>query len=228
MTKGNLKDADVYTIIKDRIQFLEVRPGTSIKENELSKELNCSRTPIREALIRLSDERLVNIFPQRGTYVSLIDFELANEIAYMRHLLDLDICLNLCRQKIDLSDDVAEIMLLMDLSIKRESIVDYIRLDNQFHELIFKKAKHEMIWRIIDNSRAHYNRILVLDFKRQGSMNKSFNDHTDIIEYIKNGAEESLVTILKKHHDIVNTEEREIEIRNSFPEYFPSQLSNET
>lgn len=59
---------DVYQTLKNAIQYLALMPGSTINEQELASELGVSRTPIREALIRLSSETLIDIYPQKGTY----------------------------------------------------------------------------------------------------------------------------------------------------------------
>ena len=64
---------EVLRILRDRILYLELKPGASISDMELAEELEVSRTPIREALLLLSQEHLVNIYPQSGTFVAPID-----------------------------------------------------------------------------------------------------------------------------------------------------------
>ncbi len=214
---------DVYDSLKDAIQYLELMPGSIIHENELVEKLGVSRTPIREALIRLSSEYLVNIYPQRGTYVSTIDFHLAHEIAYMRHLLDTEVCLDLCRQHTRLQDAVEERMFFMQQAVKRCDVVGYIKNDNAFHNAIFAVAGHEMIWEIISNSRAHYNRMLTLDLQRPGVMEKSYQEHLDIVSAIESGDEKALTAILDRHHDHQDMQTREKEIRAMFPAYFENE-----
>lgn len=211
---------EVYTSLKDAIQYLELMPGSMIHENELVEKLGVSRTPIREALIRLASEYLVDIYPQRGTYISTIDFHLAYEVAYMRHILDRDVCLSLCRKKVSLHEAVDEKMYFMSQAVKHKDVVGYIKNDNAFHNAIFAVAGHEMIWEIISNSRAHYNRMLVLDLKRPGILEKSFQEHQDIVRTIAEGNEDELSTIMDRHHDHRDMPEREQEIRAMFPEYF--------
>ena len=211
---------EVYTLLKDAIQYLEFMPGSIIHENELIKKIGVSRTPIREALIRLASEYLVDIYPQRGTYVSTIDFHLAYKVAYMRHILDREVCMTLCRERVSLRDAVDEKLYFMSQAIKRRDVVGYIKNDNAFHNAIFAVAGHELMWEIISNSRAHYNRMLVLDLKRPGMLEKSFQEHQDIIETIEQGKEDALADILDRHHDYREMPEREHEIRAMFPEYF--------
>lgn len=211
---------EVYDFLKDAIQYLEFMPGSMIHENELAEKMGVSRTPIREALIRLSNEYLVNIYPQRGTYVSTIDFHLAHEIAYMRHVLDTKVCMALCRRRVPLRDAVDERLYFMSQAIKRQDVVGYIKNDNAFHHAIFAVAGHEMIWEIISNSRAHYNRMLTLDLQRPGVMEKSFQEHRDIVATIARGDEEALTQILDRHHDHRDIQERANAIRAMFPAYF--------
>ena len=72
MTGSSRIKVDIYGILKEKIQFLEMKPGERIIEAELSEQYGVSRTPVREALKRLEEEGFVDIYPQRGTYVFII------------------------------------------------------------------------------------------------------------------------------------------------------------
>lgn len=213
------KKIDVYNTLKNAIQFLELKPGSAINEAELVTEMGVSRTPIREALIRLSDEFLIDIFPQRGTYVSKIDLSLAKEMAYMRHIIESDICLGLCKKKADIQSLVAENLHSMDYAVKNKEIMGYIKLDDEFHRLLFSYDNHEAIWNIIANSRMHYIRFLMLDMMFPHSLEESYKDHQKIIDYIKNGEAEKLLQVLDTHHDH-NNMKRESQIIEKYSEFF--------
>lgn len=215
----NANKLNVYHTIKNAIQFLELKPGTQIIEADLSAELGVSRTPIREALMRLSDELLVEIYPQRGTYVSKIDLSLSKEMAYMRHVLETEIFLKLCEDKPNLEDVVEDKLYLMSLALKRQDTIEYIRNDAEFHRAIFSYANHEMIWNIISNTRAHYVRTLVLDMSLPNSLKKSYQAHKKIIKCIQNGEKEALVEILEEHHDY-NINPMDEKIKAMYPDYF--------
>lgn len=210
-----------YNMLKDAVQYLELMPGSVLVESELIQNMNLGRTPIREALIRLSEEMLVNIFPQSGTYVAPISFELAREVAYMRHLLDRDVCLTLCARKTKLQEHLDEQLYFMRSAIKRGDVAEYIRQDNALHGVIFRLAGHESIWTIISNSRAHYNRVLMLDLQGEGKLEYSFQEHQDMINCIESGNRKDLDKILAHHHDHNPTREFEFEIRQKYPQYFP-------
>ena len=79
---------DVDEGLKENIMSLELKPGELLSEVELSEKLNISRTPIREVLMRLKNEHLIEVKPQSGTYVSLIDLDLIEEAIFMRFALE--------------------------------------------------------------------------------------------------------------------------------------------
>lgn len=216
---GRTKKTDVYRALKDFIQFLEFKPGNAINEAELASQLGVSRTPIREALIRLSDEMLVDIFPQRGTYVSKIDLNLVKEMAYMRHVLETDICVNLCEKKADVRKLVDRNLYSMQYAVKSQDIVGYIKLDHEFHRLLFSYDNHEIIWDIISNTRMHYIRFLMLDMGLPNSLEESYQEHVSIVEHINTGDKEKLIQILDTHHDH-NQMKREAQIKQNYSEYF--------
>ena len=75
-------------VLLHNIITLELAPGSAVSENELSQILKLSRTPVREALIELSKMGLVDIQPQRGSYIAKIDYELVEESRFMRLVLE--------------------------------------------------------------------------------------------------------------------------------------------
>src|SRR5699024_9920454 len=74
--------------LKDNIIHLELKPGSMVSENELAAQMGLSRTPVREALMELSKVRLVDVYPQRGSAVALIDYDPVEEARFMRSVLE--------------------------------------------------------------------------------------------------------------------------------------------
>src|SRR3712207_9328331 len=74
----------VYTELRRRVVSLELPPGTPLSENELAAALGVSRTPVRESLILLSQEGLVQVFPKVGSFVSRVDPELVADAQSIR------------------------------------------------------------------------------------------------------------------------------------------------
>ena len=98
--------------LRENIIQLELAPGSMVSENELAGELGLSRTPVREALMELSKVRLVEVYPQRGSAVSLIDYEMVEEACFMRRVLECAVVKEACKMiapedKVELEDNVA-------------------------------------------------------------------------------------------------------------------------
>ena len=75
-------------MLKENIVRLELEPGSSISDREVAARLSLSRTPVREALLELAKSRVVDIYPQRGSVVSLIDYDLVEEAYFVRKVLE--------------------------------------------------------------------------------------------------------------------------------------------
>src|SRR5580692_8890140 len=88
LTRGLPLHQQVYEVIRDWIVTMTLEPGQALSEKDLSDRLSVSRTPVREALIRLSDDGFVDIFPQRGTFVSYIDVDKLDEAGFIRKAVE--------------------------------------------------------------------------------------------------------------------------------------------
>ena len=84
LNREKLIGPQIYQFLLNAIVTVHLSPGIGLKEKEVIKRLGVSRTPIREALLRLEDEGLVQIFPQSGTYVSKIKIEAVLESKFIR------------------------------------------------------------------------------------------------------------------------------------------------
>jgi DNA-binding GntR family transcriptional regulator len=73
--EGTSLAEEAYAVIRSKIITLELEPGSLISEATLMAKLNLGRTPIREALRLLANEKLVEVFPRRGMFVSNVDVE---------------------------------------------------------------------------------------------------------------------------------------------------------
>ena len=138
LDKENGKDY-VYRVLKDNIMCLELKPGELLSESDLAKKLNVSRTPIREVLIKLKAEKLIEVKPQAGTYVSLIDWNLIEEAIFIRYNLEKEALKEACE---NFSDDILmemEKCLFAQKLIaqKGDNLLEFHNLDKEYHRLLF-------------------------------------------------------------------------------------------
>ncbi len=188
LDKENGKDY-VYRVLKDNIMCLELKPGELLSESDLAKKLNVSRTPIREVLIKLKAEKLIEVKPQAGTYVSLIDWNLIEEAIFIRYNLEKEALKEACE---NFSDDILmemEKCLFAQKLIaqKGDNLLEFHNLDKEYHRLLFVGINKSNVWESICNISTHYNRMRLL---AEMKLNKEFlvDQHITYLDIIKNKA----------------------------------------
>ncbi|EPZ54229.1 bacterial regulatory s, gntR family protein [[Clostridium] sordellii ATCC 9714] len=137
-----------YRVLKDNIMSLNLKPGELLSESNLSEKLKISRTPIREILMKLKNEHLIEVKPQAGTYVSLIDMDLISEAIFMRSVLEKEVLIEACNKFpeelfIELEKNLFAQKLVVDKPGKE---IEFHDLDKNFHKLIFLGCNKANIW----------------------------------------------------------------------------------
>lgn len=202
LMRGSLSKQDVLNTLRNRILYLEYTPGTQILDTEIAQELSVSRTPVREALLLLKDEKLVNIFPQSGTIVAPIDMNMTREINYMRHILESDVFMSLCGNA-ECIKATSHAMALQELAVKEGNPRDYVLNDHLFHYNLFHLAGHGLAWQSFEKIYRYTIRFHVLDFFHSKDVFKtSLKEHQEIIDCMARGDRRGLTDVLVEHHDI--------------------------
>lgn len=150
----------LYDQLRSQIINLKLPPGATISKNSLAAEFGVSPTPVREALLRLAEEGLVDIFPQSRTMVSLIDVQHAREVHFLRLSVEIEV-MRVLIKTID-AEGLAELRAWVDRQVtelKSGSQTAFKQADNRFHEAMFRMAGVEGLVRLLESQRGHYDRI---------------------------------------------------------------------
>ena len=223
---------NIYNEILDKIQYCEWTPGMLISETKLSELFGISRTPIREALSALAQNGFVDIIPQRGSYVSLIDLKRIRDILFLRYHLELPILEELIQKNLTLPLSVEKLVLLMNFEISNENWKEAVNIDYMIHEELVKLSGHNHIWNIIKAELPHYTRFRFFEpyhneFK--GAVPRSLSEHSALLEAIQLGDIDKLHDAMKSHYDYTFELRKEYNINriNLHPDYFiPDQLNS--
>lgn len=204
--------------IKENIISLDLEPGASISENEIANFLGVSRTPVRESIQELSKASVIEIYPQRGSYVALIDPDLVEEARFLRRVLDEAVIEEACRMTNNM-DIIAmeENVSLQEFYLKSPAPEKIYVLDNEFHKLIYTAAKKETLHVMRSNIMLHFDRVRSLSMKAVKDT-KIVSDHRQMLEAIKSRDTETARQLVDKHLDRYNIDEAEI--RAQYPQYF--------
>ena len=104
--RENTSKQKVLEELTNRIQYLKLKPGEMVNENQLAEELGVSRTPIREALLLLARENFISIVPNKGTYVSKVDLKRVKEMLYFRNIVERKILTEFAESKPKMGEEV--------------------------------------------------------------------------------------------------------------------------
>jgi DNA-binding GntR family transcriptional regulator len=208
-------------VLMDNIIRLELKPGSAVSENELSVQMELSRTPVREALIELNKLGLVDIFPKRGSYITKIDYDLIEEARFMRLTLEVAVMRLLCENGITdeyirkMSDNLS----LYKEILQEEDYASLLELDNEFHRLIFEAANKMRTYEVVHKQMVHFDRLRALSL--QTSLGRTtLNDHENILYALKKKDAE-LAELVMTQHLTRHRMERE-ELVKLYPDYFVS------
>ena len=178
----SLKDK-AYQNIKFEITIGNFKPGLFLTEEKLSKSMNMSRGPIREALNRLEKEGFVSIIPRRGTMVSNITAQEVKDISKIRELLEpltaKESFLRISRLK--LKEIKQEFIILLSKPENKENKMRFFVLDERFHKLLYEKCGNKKLIDILVDFEDHKNWFINL-FLKNYSFKESIKEHLSIIE----------------------------------------------
>ena len=205
-------------VLKGNIISLQLQPGTAISENELASEIGISRTPVREAIIELAKAYLIEIYPQRGSFVSLIDPKMVEEARFLRRVMDTAVIEELCEtcdeEGIRLLEENVE---LQEYYLSKDMTDKIFDLDNKFHRDIYVVAKKDIIYDIHSTLMIHFDRVRnlsVVTVKNYGIV----GEHRAMVEAIKAKDKEEASKLVAQHLNHYHVDEKEIKSRR--PEFF--------
>lgn len=207
-----------FRVIRDNIISLELKPGTMISEQDLAYELDLSRTPVHEALQELSKTKIVEIFPQKGSLVSLINLELVNEAVFVRATLESAITEEAC--KIASEEDLkylTENVELQEFLLKQNNIDKFMEMDNLFHQKMYEITNKMQCYYMVKSMNIHHDRFRAL---RVHGADRSpiLEMHKQILKAIKERNAEEARVLTEEH--INRTKLDAAEIQKKYPEYF--------
>ncbi len=205
-------------MLKENIVRLELEPGSSISDREVAAQLSLSRTPVREALLELAKSRVVDIYPQRGSVVSLIDYDLVEEAYFVRKVLETAVVELVCEKAADsLPEDLEDNVKLQRFYQQERNTEKLMELDDEFHRLIFKAAGKMQAYEMMKGMMVHFDRVrnMALGTIKDRSL---VEDHEKILKAVRSHDKESARALMEKHLSRYQVDEEEV--RRRYPGYF--------
>lgn len=174
----------VFDALQQRILTLDLPPRIKISEAEVAKTMGVSRQPVREAFKRLAKLGFLQIRPQSSTTVSLISEDAVLRARFIRTALEVKTCRTACEMLT--SDGRAVLAGLIEqqrTAIKQNDRTRFHALDEAFHREICNIAGVEFVWQVIQESKAHMDRIRMLSLNTS-SQKHALEEHVKLFEAI--------------------------------------------
>lgn len=209
----------IYNDLRGRIVELSLPPGTVISKKQLAEEFGVSQTPVREALILLEEEGLVDIFPQSRTAVSFIDVQSAREAHFLRRSVEVEIARGLSAGIS--GEQIAELRGLVERQasdLRRGDFSAFTLSDNRFHQRLYEMAGVGGLWSLIHARRAHLDRLRHLHLPAKGKATSIMREHRAIIDAIAGHDPDAAEQAVREH--LKGTVSATGDMRAHFPEYF--------
>ncbi len=206
-------------VLRSNILTLELPPGHIVSENELSSALQLSRTPVREALIELSRCQLVEVRPQKGSYVSKIDYDLVEESRFLRCVVESEV-FRLAAQRSLPADFFREMQANTEKLKEAYALSDNeeaLRLDNAFHEMVYRAAGKSWTFGIIKEQMIHFDRLRSLNIQVDDPEN-TIRDHEELQYALEKQDQELCAFLLNRHlnrYQLIKAA-----LLERFPDYF--------
>ena len=209
----------VYEVLRYNILNLTLKPGEQLSEVQLTKMLQVSRTPIREAIIRLVSDDLLRISPQVGTFVTKISTKEMVDATFVREMIET----NILKIAIDLMSssyiqDIENILVKQKETIQSLDVITHLELDQEFHHVFFRVVGNYTAWSVVKKLYESTQRERLLFLMTDNlQLEYVYNSHVELLEYVKKRDIDRAVQLMHDHiYKFANLAE---EMKKKYPHY---------
>jgi GntR family transcriptional regulator, rspAB operon transcriptional repressor len=214
--------ATIYDSLREELVSLHRKPGEPLSEKEIAAGYAVSRTPVREAILRLADEGLIDIFPQSGTFVSRIPIAALPEALVIRKALE-ETMARLAAERAT-SRQIQE----LEAGIRRQRELGamgnqdaFHGADEDFHALLAMIAGYPGVWRLVQQVKLQVDRFRRLTLPQRGRMRRVVREHAGIAVAIKQHNPQEAARRMASHLDALLVDLKNLQ--NVNPEYFSTE-----
>ncbi len=200
MIKKGVRE-QVYEQMKEEIISLKLEPGTMVSENELAVHFGVSRMPVHDSLLALSQNHLIDIYPQRGSLISLIDLKWVDEARFIRQTLETAVTLELFGEITQ--EQIGQ--LKQSIEIQKDymgngRLSEFVQEDTRFHKMLYLFAKREESYRIVSDIMVHFDRIRTMTVNAQPHQSL-VQEHEEWVNVIQEKDSKTAAALIASHLD---------------------------
>jgi DNA-binding GntR family transcriptional regulator len=198
--KKRLLREHVYVSIKSAIIGGEFEPGRRLIEEKLADDMKTSRTPVREAIQKLEKEGLIYRLPRGGFAVKGVTEEEVEEVFGLRGILE-GYAGFLATARMDDAElkSLEDIIALEETCLQDMNVEEFIRLDGEFHDVVYKAAKNNRLYNLLHDLRDYIYRYRVIIMRYQRKPQLAVQDHKEMVASIRSRNAKQVEKLVRKH-----------------------------
>ena len=190
----------VTRALRHAIVTMRIKPGEMLSEQEIADRLRVSRSPVREAFIKLGEAGLVRILPQRGTLVVKISQRSVEDARFIREAVECAVA----REAAGIRDPAALARLADSLTRQRRAarakdVQGFFALDEEFHQILAEAAGRPAAWRAIEDAKPQMDRVRYLSMEDATPLAVLVHQHAAIVAAVKVGDAAAAVAAMRAH-----------------------------
>src|SRR5690606_7765572 len=173
----------LYRILRERIISADLMPGSRISEAEIASSYSLSRQPVREAFIKLAEDGLLEVRPQRGTYVRKISAAAVTDVRFVREAIEADIVRLVAEQADSALVKELQAQIREQQELPETEASRFMTLDERFHRTLAEAAGKAYAWKVIEQVKGQMDRVRYLS-ALQFPKRDHVAQHTEIVKAI--------------------------------------------
>jgi DNA-binding GntR family transcriptional regulator len=190
----------IFEELRRAIISMELKPGQNLSEKEIADQIGVSRQPVREAFIKLREAGLVEVLPQRGTYVVGISIKQVLEARFIRESLEIGLIMDTVgRTNPEFEARMAYIMARQRAEAEASNWTGFLKWDDVFHKAFADYTGRERAWKVIEAEKVQMDRVRHLTYSGQSRMERLLRQHQAILDSVIAGDKERTEKAVREH-----------------------------
>jgi len=189
----------IHAQLRQDIVTLRLRPGERLSENELALRFGTSRAPVREALIRLGEEGLIEVLPQRGSFVTCISLGAMQRARFVREALEVAIVRRAAERGLSAKAMERIGATLAEQEQARDDAERFTLADDAFHRAIADDVGIAHLWAVLEREKAQLDRVRFLSLPNVTPVDALIAQHKSIVATITRREPEAAAAAMQAH-----------------------------
>jgi DNA-binding GntR family transcriptional regulator len=181
--RSALASAQAFAMLRHAVVTLKLRPGQAFSEQEVAQQLGVSRTPVREAVIRLAEADLLEVLPQRGTFVRKISVKAVKDARFVREAIELAVLREAVgRLPAAFFARARDLIAAQRAAAAADDLERFLDLDDAFHRSFADAIDRAHAWSVVEGQKAQMDRVRFLSLPGATPIGRLIDQHETVLD----------------------------------------------